>query len=305
MDYLLDPLEGDIEFAKLTSKPIMIPLVNTTAADGPRTILIELSNPLPAGLASLGARTLATLTINDNEPTLRLNSTAYVVGEGSSFLNVTVLRAGSTTGAVSATLLPQATSAATGGTCGVGEADFSTSPIPVNLAAGQASKTVPVPICADARAEGSESFSLQLESPVSATLASPSTATVSVADNEVAGTLRWTAADVSAIEGTTLVLTVTRTGGTAADVTVEVTAHDGDDDTPGGDAVAGVDYEVLTPSPLTFGPNASSQSVQIALLPRADAQGPRAFRVTLHDANSNAALGSPSTVTVWILDPPG
>jgi hypothetical protein len=43
--------------------------------------------------------------------------------------------------------------------------------------------------------------------------------------------------------------------------------------------------------------------VQIALLPRTGSQGPRAFRVTLHDANSNAALGSPSTVTVWVLDP--
>lgn len=88
-------------------------------------------------------------------------------------------------------------------------------------------------------------------------------------------------------------------------MTVEVTAHDGDDDAPGADAVAGVDYEVLTPSPLSFGPSVPSQTVEIALLPRADAQGPRAFRVTLHDANSQAALGSPSTVTVWILDPPG
>ena len=59
------------------------------------------------------------------------------------------------------------------------------------------------------------------------------------------------------------------------------------------------------PSPLSFGPSVSSQTVEIALLPRADTEGPRAFRVTLHDPNSQAALGSPSTVTVWILDPPG
>jgi len=60
---------------------------------------------------------------------------------------------------------------------------------------------------------------------------------------------------------------------------------------------------VLTSSPLSFDPSVSSQSMQIALLPRTGSQGPRAFRVTLHDANSNAALGSPSTVTVWVLDP--
>jgi hypothetical protein len=307
VDYLLTPLEGDIDFGNLTSKAIVIPLVNTTAADGPRTILMELSNPLPAGLATLGARAQATVTINDDEPTLRLNSAVYTVGETSAntSFNVTILRAGATTSPVSATLVPLETSGATGGTCGVGEADFATSPIPVNLAAGQASKTVPVPICADTRAEGPESFSVHLQSPVGATLANPSMATVSLTDNDVAGTLRWSAADAIGIEGTTLVLTVTRTGGTASDVTVEVTALDGDEDTPGTDAVTGVDYEVVTSSPLSFGPSVSSQIVEIALLPRPDAQGPRAFRVTLHDANSQAALGNPSTVTVWILDPPG
>jgi subtilisin len=87
---------------------------------------------------------------------------------------------------------------------------------------------------------------------------------------------------------------------TVASNFVGVTAHDGGDDTPGADTVTGIDYEVLTPSPLSFGPSVSSQTVEIALLPRADAQGPRAFRVTLHDANSQAVLGSPSTVR---LDP--
>ena len=292
VDYLLNPLEGDIDFANLTSKAIVIPLVNTTAADGPRTILIELSNPLPAGLASLGANAQATLTINDDEPTLRLNSTLYTVSEtdANTSFNVTILRAGATTAPVSATLVPQQTSAATGGTCGVGEADFATSPIPVNLAAGQASKTVQVPICADTRAEGSESFGLQLQSPVGATLANPSTASVSLTDNETAGTLRWTAADASGIEGTTLVLTVTRTGGTASDVTVEVTAHDGDDDTPGADAVAGVDYEVSHPVP----PQLRPERAQPDRRDRAPAQGRRSGAARLpRDAPRREQPGGP------------
>ena len=106
------------------------------------------------------------------------------------------------------------------------------------------------------------------------------------------------------MEGTTLVLTVTRTGGTASDVTVGVSAHDGDGDTPGGDAVAGVDYEVLTVTPLTFG-RRHSHPDRRDRAPARDpaAQGPRTFRVILHDAEGGAALGSPSTVTVWILDP--
>ena len=123
-DYVLNPLEGDIEFGNLTSKQIVIPLVNTTAADGPRTILIELSNPLPVGLASLGARVLATLMINDNEPTLRLNSANYVVGEASTSFNVTVLRSGSAAAPLTVNLLPKQTAAATGGATCLSGADL-------------------------------------------------------------------------------------------------------------------------------------------------------------------------------------
>ncbi len=302
VDYL-GPLEGDIEFGNQTSKSLVIPLVNTPVADGPRTIKVEISNPLPLGLASLGTPVQATLTINDNEPALRLNSAAYVVGEASASFNVTVLRSGPTTGAVSVDLVPQTTSSATGGTCGVGGADFAASVIHVEIPSGQGSKTVPVPICTDTRAEGTETFGLSLESPSGATLGSPATAMVSLADNEVAGTLRWSVADASGVEGTTLVLTVTRTGGTASDVAVQVTAHDGDADTPGADAQAGVDYEALPPTTLTFDSGIPSQTVEIHLLALDGAQGPRAFRVTLHDADGGAALGSPATVTVWILDP--
>jgi hypothetical protein len=97
---------------------------------------------------------------------------------------------------------------------------------------------------------------------------------------------------------------VTRSGGAAGDVTVEVTAHDGDDDTPGADGVAGVDYELVTPSPLVFGAGSSSQAVELTLPARAGVQGPRAFRVSLHDPNSGAGLGNPSTITVWVLDAP-
>jgi hypothetical protein len=300
------PTEGDLEFANLTSKPIVIPLVNTTAADGPRTILVELSNPLPLGLASLGTRVLATLTLNDNEPTLRLNSASYVVGEANTTnttFNVTVLRAGPAGAPLTVDLHPQQNDTATGDMCGENGADFADGVIPVTLNANQTFKTVPVTLCGDTRAEGLERFRLALQNPVGATLATPNAATVSITDNELGGTLRWSAADASGEEGTTLVLTVTRTGGTASDVTVEFQAHDGDDDTPGADAVAGVDYEVVTVTPVTFDAGILTQTVEISLLPRPDTQGPRSFRVVLHDAAGGAALGSPATVTVWILDP--
>jgi hypothetical protein len=298
------PTSGDLTFsAGQTSRSIMIPLANTDLADGPRTIELELSAPLPGGLASLGSPTHAVLTINDNEPTLRLNSAAYAVGEGSASFNVTVLRAGSTAAAVSVDLAPQATGLATGGACETDGVDFAAGAIHVEIPPGQGSRTVAVPICPDTRAEGTESFGLALQNAVGATLGSPAAATVSLTDNEVGGTVRWSLADTSGVEGTVLVLAVNRTGGTASDVTVHATAFDGDGDTPGADAVAGVDYEPPPSTPVTFGLNGTSGTVAIPLLSRDGVQGPRAFRVTLHDVEGGGTLGSPSTVTVWILDP--
>jgi hypothetical protein len=160
-----------------------------------------------------------------------------------------------------------------------------------------------VPICPDTRAEGTESFGLALQNPIGATLGSPATATVSLTDNEVGGTVRWGLADTTGVEGTVLVLALNRTGGTASDVTVHVTAFDGDGDTPGADAVAGVDYEAPPLTPVVFGPSGTGATVAIPLLSRDGVQGPRAFRVTLHDVEGGGTLGSPSTVTVWILDP--
>jgi hypothetical protein len=229
-----------------------------------------------------------------------------VVGEANTTnttFNVTVLRAGPAGAPLTVELHPQQNDTATGDTCGENGADFADGVIPVTLNANQTFKTVPVTLCGDTRAEGLERFRLALQNPVGATLATPNAATVSINDNELGGTLRWSAADASGEEGTTLVLTVTRTRGTASDVTVEFQAHNGDDDTPGADAVAGVDYEVVTVTPLTFDAGILTQTVEISLLPRLDTQGPRSFRVVLHDADGGAALGSPATVTVWILDP--
>src|SRR5262249_8126076 len=132
--------------------------------------------------------------------------------------------------------------------------------------------------------------------PSGATLGTPANATVSLTDNDPPGTLHWSVTDASGVEGTSLLLTVTRTGGTASDITVDLTPEDGQD------AVAGTDYMVVTPSPLPFGLNTMSQVVEIPLLPRPGAQGPRAFRVTLENPQGQAALGSSSTITVWILD---
>ena len=64
--------------------------------------------------------------------------------------------------------------------------DYETRIVTVQFAAGETSKTVSVFIVDDAYLEGAETFSVDLNSPSGAVLGSPSTATVTITDNDIA-----------------------------------------------------------------------------------------------------------------------
>src|SRR5262249_39104040 len=62
--------------------------------------------------------------------------------------------------------------------------DFAVSLDTITFAAGETSKQFLVPIIYDSWAEGNETFSIILSNPIGATLGTPSTATVSITDND-------------------------------------------------------------------------------------------------------------------------
>ena len=62
--------------------------------------------------------------------------------------------------------------------------DYATSAGTVRFAAGETSKTISIPIVDDAYAEGSETFTLTLSNPTGAVLGSPSSATLTINDND-------------------------------------------------------------------------------------------------------------------------
>jgi hypothetical protein len=302
------PVTGTVTLAAgQTSKSFAIPLCgDSVPGEGEEVFTLALTG-IVSGPGVLGTPTSASVSILENDgPLVRLGAATYTANEKGGSATITLLRTGPLSSPASVELVATAaeSASATGaGSCG-GGVDFVASTKTVSFAAGQSSRTATVALCDDPLAEPTKTFDLLLQNPVGVALGTPSTAIVTLTDNDVAGTLRWNAADVSGVEGATLALTVTRSGGAAGDVTVEVTAHDGDGDMPGADGVAGVDYELVTPSPLVFGAGSSSQAVELTLPARAGVQGPRAFRVSLHDPNSGAGLGNPSTITVWVLDAP-
>jgi hypothetical protein len=125
-----------------------------------------------SGFATEGSFTMA--------PVFAFSAAAYSIGEAGGHATVTINRSSLT--ATSATVH----FATANGTAKAGS-DYTAVDQTVTFAAGETSKTVPVPITDDTVHEANETVQLSLSSPSSgATLGSPSSATLTITDNDVA-----------------------------------------------------------------------------------------------------------------------
>jgi len=123
-------------------------------------------------------------------PTIQFSSSSYTVNEGDGRVNITLTRSGDTTSSASVSF---ATNDAAGLTnCNVfngiasPRCDYENTVGTATWAAGDASaKTFSVAIVDDSYAEGTETFTVGLNSPSGATLGAQSTATVTIIDNDV------------------------------------------------------------------------------------------------------------------------
>ncbi|HWN08492.1 MAG TPA: M64 family metallopeptidase [Pyrinomonadaceae bacterium] len=119
---------------------------------------------------------------------IQLDAASFGQSETGPQVNVTLTRSGDTAAAVS---VDYATSDTAGAndcnvTNGVASSrcDYLTTLGRVQFAAGETSQSIAIPVINDSYAEGSESFTLTLSGPLGATLATPSTATITITDND-------------------------------------------------------------------------------------------------------------------------
>ncbi|MEP7147564.1 MAG: Calx-beta domain-containing protein [Acidobacteriota bacterium] len=133
---------------------------------------------------------------------LQLSSATYSVGEGAGNLVVTVNRTGGTDGAVSVAYTLSGGTATGGAACTAG-VDYINTGGTASFINGQASQTFMVPICEDAIVEGNETFNVTLGMTTGgATVGSPSTAVVTIVDNDVPpATFNVSISDVRVTEG--------------------------------------------------------------------------------------------------------
>jgi subtilisin family serine protease len=124
-------------------------------------------------------------------PTIQFSTANYPVSESVGSAVVTVTRTGELSAPATINYATSDTAGINCGAAGTGLAssrcDYISISGTLHFAANEASKDITIPIIDDSFAEGNESFTVTLTSPTGATLAVPSSATVTISDNGDAG----------------------------------------------------------------------------------------------------------------------
>jgi len=287
---------GTLNFADgQESDTFNVAILDDPDYEGNETLTLSLSNATSS--ATLGNPASATLTINENDPvpaagTLQFSAATYTVDESGPAIVATVTRTGGSFGAVT---IDYATS---NGTATAGS-DYTDTSGTLSFADGELNMTFNVPITDDSNYEGDETFVLDLSNVTGGAFAgAPMSATVTITENDPvpqAGSLQFSGASYSVNEGgTEILVTVTRTGGTAGAVTVDFA-------TANGSASAGSDY-AATNGMLSFADGITSQTFTVSVVDDAVYEGNESFTVSLSNATGGASLGTPAVATISIVE---
>jgi len=238
------------------------------------------SSFIGSGFATEGSFTMAA-------PVFTFSAAAYSVGEAGHNATITINRGSLTVGADSVHFA-SANGSATAGS------DYTTVDQTVSFAAGETSKTVTVPIIDDSVVESSETVLLSLSSPSSgATLGSPSSATLTIVDNDRA--FAFSSAGYSVNEGDgTAQITINRAGLTSGSDSVQFA-------TANGTATAGSDYKAVSKT-VSFAAGVTHATVSVAIINNAIHEPNETVRLSLSGPSAGAKLGTPSSATLTIRD---
>ena len=169
--------------------------------------------------------------------------------------------------------------------------DFTGASGTLTFAPGEETRELRVPILDDLLFEGvdPETFSVELDSPVNASLAT-ATATASILENDV---VEISVGDASVVEGdagATLVVTVSLSLPSTADVTVAYNTVDGT-------ALAGSDYTAASGT-LTFAPGTTSQEVSVEIISDLARETVEEFLVVLSTPAGGELLDPEATASI-------
>jgi hypothetical protein len=222
----------------------------------------------------------ATPALAARQKTIRINDASVVEGDaGQKTMTFTISWTGSKGGAAPSVHYATADGTATAGTDYTAKAD--TAPL---TNGGCRCAAVSISILGDTMTEGTETFAINLSSPVNATIADAQ-GIGTIYDNEGPPSLVVT--DVAGVEASgTLAFSVMLTNANGAPVSVDYATADGT-------ASAGSDY-TSTSGTLTFSPGQTSKLVPVTIVDDALAEDDETFALGLSNATGGIAIADPS-----------
>jgi hypothetical protein len=279
---------GTVSFAAGQPAALLqIPIINDRIFEGDETFNVTLSNvqaPPPGGF--LGSPVTTTVTIQDNDPApvISINDATAPEGAGSMMVfTVTIPNPSS---------LPVTVPFSTQDGTALAGQDYVATSGTLTFAPGDTTKTVNVPLIDDAVAEPAELFFLNLGTPTNGTVGRAQATGTIPTD---AGTFVFDQASytVSEVAGG-INVTVLRTLGADGDINVNYATADGA-------ARAGADY-IATSGTLTIPAGQTSAVINIPIVNDRHFEPTEDFSISLSSPSGFAALGTPSTATISILD---
>jgi len=281
-----------------STRVINVPILNDTEFEGAEYFTLNLS--APGGGAALVAPTTATINIADNDPapvpgSLRFAASSYTVAEAVGSATLTVNRVGGTDGNITVNYVTLNGSATSG-------SDYTAQSGTLTWTAGDAtSRSILVPIIDDTQVESTQSFSVNLNAPSGgATVSTPSTATVSITDNDTVvsppGSLQFGASTYQVAENAgSLLVTVRRVGGDGGAVSVSYGSSNGT-------ATAGADYSAASGVLSWPAGDASDKTINLVVATDALVEASETVNLALSSPTGGSSLGSPSSAVVTITD---
>ena len=271
-----------------TNQTVAVPILNDGQPEGVETFQVLLSNP--TGGAELGVRSNATVRVSDNDKALQLEFAKYQAREDEGSVLIGVLRGDDGD-------FPVTVEYATADGRALAGQDYTATSGKLEFAAGEKLKLLTIPILNDGLKEAEEMFRLYLtNASAGVTLGSPTSAGITIADNDLGVQIEFNTYWVQENEGT-LTLRVLRGND------VDLSAFTVDYATTNMTATAGEDY-TETKGTLEF---AAGDMVKLLTISIADDQVvelDEKFTVTLSNPTGTSVLGS-FRATLTILDVTG
>ncbi|MEY4916844.1 MAG: hypothetical protein RL616_757 [Verrucomicrobiota bacterium] len=281
--------DGTLTFgANETNKVILVPILNDTLAEGNESFTLVLSGV--NGGATLNPTNTATLTIVDDESSISISNAVVSVSESGTNVIVTLVRSGALLTSVSVDFATVNGSATAG-------SDYVATNGTVVFPTNTPVKRIVIPIINDGVIENSETFKFSISNPQGGVqLGTTTNETVTIENDDFAGTVQFAAATFSGTEGSNAVVTITRTGGSAGGVSVyfQMVANS---------ALPGLDYTNKS-GYISFAPGQTTTNILVPLVADAIAESTETVSLLLNITLGGLALGTPSFATLNIADKP-